>query len=257
MSPHPDAGADSAPAPLRLLAVTAVPAERDAVLSGVLSAAPPGTGTETVPLPGRHVLHRVTDGATRVDAVAAGVGPAAAAACTATALTRAALDGQPYTLVLSAGICGGFAPVAAPVRTVVADAIVAADLGAETPDGFADVTELGFGTVEHRPPEGLVGALAEAVGAVRGSMLTVSTATGTAARAEELVARLPDAAGEAMEGFGVAEAAAAHGIPVLEMRTVSNAVGPRERDAWRIPEALTALGGSCAALPRVLRTWMA
>ncbi len=44
-----------------------------------------------------------------------------------------------------------------------------------------------------------------------------------------------------MEGFGVAEAAAAHGVPVLELRTVSNAVGPRDRDAWRIGAALGAL----------------
>ncbi len=50
-----------------------------------------------------------------------------------------------------------------------------------------------------------------------------------------------------MEGFGVAQAAAAHAaargtvLPVLELRTVSNAVGPRDRAAWRIPDALAAL----------------
>ena len=32
----------------------------------------------------------------------------------------------------------------------------------------------------------------------------------------------------------MAEAAAAHGVPVLEIRTISNAVGPRDRAAWRI-----------------------
>ncbi|NEE29228.1 futalosine hydrolase, partial [Streptomyces sp. SID7982] len=57
----------------------------------------------------------------------------------------------------------------------------------------------------------------------------------------ELLARHPSAVAEAMEGFGVAEAAAAHGVPVLEVRAVSNAIGPRDRDAWRIPAALTAL----------------
>ena len=65
--------------------------------------------------------------------------------------------------------------------------------------------------------------------------------TGTAARAAELAARHPGAVAEAMEGFGVAEAAAAHGLPVLEIRAVSNAVGPRDRAAWRIGEALAAL----------------
>jgi futalosine hydrolase len=54
---------------------------------------------------------------------------------------------------------------------------------------------------------------------------------------------------EAMEGFGVAEAAARHGLPVLELRTVSNPVGPRDRAAWRIGEALEALERAFAALP--------
>ncbi len=55
-----------------------------------------------------------------------------------------------------------------------------------------------------------------------------------------------------MEGFGVAEAAAAHGTPVLEIRTVSNAVGPRDRSAWRIGEALTALQEAFSVLRTVL-----
>jgi futalosine hydrolase len=58
-----------------------------------------------------------------------------------------------------------------------------------------------------------------------------------------------------MEGFGVATAAALHGVPVLEVRTVSNAVGPRDRAAWRIPDALHALTDAFAALEPVLASW--
>jgi futalosine hydrolase len=58
-----------------------------------------------------------------------------------------------------------------------------------------------------------------------------------------------------MEGFGVAEAAAAHGVPVLEIRAVSNPVGPRDRAAWRIPDALRALRAAFAALPPALDAW--
>jgi futalosine hydrolase len=47
----------------------------------------------------------------------------------------------------------------------------------------------------------------------------------------------------------VAEAAARLGVPALELRTVSNAVGPRDRAAWRIGEALGALERAFAALP--------
>ncbi|MEV0905655.1 futalosine hydrolase [Streptomyces hokutonensis] len=208
----------------RVLVATAVPAERDAVARAL-------TG------------HRIS-------VIAVGVGPAAAAAATATALARA-----PYDLVVSAGIAGGFQPEAPVGSLVVADEITVADLGAETPDGFLPVTELGFGTVTHRPPAALVRALATATGARPGTVLTVSTVTGTAARAAELRARHPRALAEAMEGFGVAEAAVAHGVPVLELRAVSNPVGPRDRAAWRIGDALAALTEGFGKCAPVLESW--
>lgn len=186
----------------------------------------------------------------RISVIAVGVGPAAAAAATATALARAR-----YDLVVSAGIGGGFQPEAPVGSLVVADEITVADLGAETPDGFLPVTELGFGTVTHRPPAALVRALATATGARPGTVLTVSTVTGTAARAAELRARHPRALAEAMEGFGVAEAAVAHGVPVLELRAVSNPVGPRDRAAWRIGDALAALTEGFGKCAPVLESW--
>ena len=88
-----------------------------------------------------------------------------------------------------------------------------------------------------------------------GAVLTVSTVTGTAERASELRARHPRALAEAMEGFGVAEAAAAHGVPVLEIRAVSNPVGPRDRAAWRIGDALTTLTTAFGKLAPVLESW--
>ncbi|PJN24158.1 futalosine hydrolase [Kitasatospora sp. CB02891] len=202
-----------------LLVVVAVPAEAEAVRRGLGGNAP-------------------------VEVLAAGVGPAAAAAGTAVALARGR-----FRLVLSAGIAGGFAPAAPIGSLVVADALVAADLGAETPDGFADVAELGFGTVRHAAPDGVVELVAAATGGAVGEVLTVSTVTGSAARAEQLRSRHPRALAEAMEGFGVAEAAARFGLAAGELRAVSNAVGPRDRAAWRIGEALAALERAFAALP--------
>ncbi|MFI6447950.1 futalosine hydrolase [Kitasatospora sp. NPDC050543] len=222
----------------RLLVVTAVPAEAEAVLRGL------GGDARPVPLPGG-ALHRARRaGGVEVDVLAGGVGPAAAAAA-----TSAALAAHRYDLVVSAGIAGGFAPRAPLGAVVVAEQIVAADLGAETPEGFADVTELGFGTVRHSPPPAAVALAVEALGAVAGTVLTVSTVTGTAERAAALAARHPRAVAEAMEGFGVAEAAARYGLPVFEIRAVSNAVGPRDRSAWRIGDALAALERALRALP--------
>ncbi|WP_052707102.1 futalosine hydrolase [Streptomyces rubellomurinus] len=226
----------SGPVPARLLVVVAVPAEAEAVLRGL-----PGPA-EALPLPGGG-LWRCP--AAAVDVLAAGVGPAAAAAG-----ASAALAARRYALAVSAGIAGGFAPHAPVGATVLADAIVAADLGAETAEGFADVAELGFGTARHTPPPAVLAAAVKSLDTpVVGPVLTVSTVTGSAERAAALAARHPGAAAEAMEGFGVAEAAARHGVPALELRTVSNPVGPRDRAAWRIGEALAALERAFAALP--------
>jgi futalosine hydrolase len=228
---------------MRLLVVTAVAAERDAVAQG-LCGGPQVAGHR---LPGGRVAVRAGD----ADVLAAGVGPGAAAAGTAAALATGT-----YGLVVCAGIAGGFAPAAPVGSLVVADAIVAADLGAESPGapgGFIPVADLGFGTSRHLPPAGLSRTVADALGAGYGTVLTLCTATGTAQRAAELAARHPSALAEAMEGFGVAEAAVAHRLPVLEIRAVSNAVGPRDRASWRIGAALAALTAAFARLAPVLR----
>lgn len=245
---------------MRVLVVTAVTAEADAVSAGLGAAV--GRG-----LPGGYTMASHP----YADVLAAGVGPGAAASGTATALAAAEVasapygsgpndsgpngptrygstrygstphDSAPYDLVVSAGIGGGFQQFAPLGSLVVADAIVAADLGAETPEGFLPVDELGFGRAVHHPPPELSARIAHLLGAVHAPVLTVSTVTGSAARGAELIARHPRAAAEAMEGFGVAEAAAAYALPVLEIRAVSNAVGPRDRSAWRIGAALDAL----------------
>jgi futalosine hydrolase len=198
-----------------ILVVTAVEAEADAVRSGLPAGAP-------------------------VDVVAVGVGTAAAAAGTAYLLARPG-----FTMVVNAGIAGGFVGRLDVGATAVATRSVAADLGADGPDGFLPLDELGFGATS-------LPATALAVpGAVRGAILTVSTVTGSAERAGTLAARHPDAVAEGMEGFGVATACARAGMAFAEVRTVSNAVGPRDRGAWRIREALDALaavGGFLATL---------
>ncbi|MFJ3436303.1 futalosine hydrolase [Streptomyces cyaneofuscatus] len=227
---------------MRVLVVTAVPVERDAVTRAF------GGAPEVLTVPGAE-LHR--SGA--FDVVAGGAGPAAAAAAAAFALASSAP--HPYGLVISAGIGGGFAPAAPLGSLVVASDIVAADLGAETPDGFLPVTALGFGRDRFVPPPALVREVAAATGAAPGPVLTVSTVTGTAARTAALLAAHPGALAEAMEGFGVAEAAERTGVPVLELRAVSNTVGPRDRAAWRIGDALAALTEAFGKSAPALEGW--
>jgi len=222
--------ASGAQSSARVLIVTAVAAERDAVLRGLGE----------------------SEGDTLFDVRAVGVGPAAAAAGTAMALAE-----QPYRLVISAGIAGGFAGAAELGELALADRIIAADLGAETPDGFASVDELGFGSSAVESDAALVERCRQALDAagltVRvGPLLTVSTVTGSAESAELLARRIPGAVAEAMEGYGAAVAAQARSLPVLELRAISNMVGPRDRLAWRIKEALDALADGAAAIREAL-----
>jgi futalosine hydrolase len=53
---------------------------------------------------------------------------------------------------------------------------------------------------------------------------------------------------ENMEGFSLALGCATHGLPFLEIRTVSNQVGPRDKTTWRIDKAFDRLGKVVPAL---------
>ncbi len=209
-----------------LLVVTAVEAERRAGLAAL----------------------QPTAGRPGVSVIAAGVGPAAAAAGTARALALAEAAGQPYRGVLSAGIAGGFAGRVRLGGTVLAERSVAADLGAASPDGFTNLDELGFGSATiTADPALLTQVRATLPDAVVGTVLTLTTVTGTAAGAQALLDRHPGAIAEAMEGFGVATAATQAGVAFVELRTISNLVGPRDRDSWRVTDALDALTAALAA----------
>jgi futalosine hydrolase len=212
---------------MRVLIMTAVSAEKDAVLRG---------------------LHSDS----RFDVLVAGVGSVVAAVNTARALATAE-----YSLVISAGIGGGFLGRAEVGSLVVANQIIVADLGTETPEGFCSLDELGFGSTHVQTDARLVDHFSGALLAAKipiniGPVLTVSTVTGTAERAVKLAARIPGATAEAMEGYGVGFAALDRGLPVLEIRAISNMVGPRDRSTWQIKEALNVLEAASTVLTEVL-----
>ncbi|MBI1758624.1 MAG: futalosine hydrolase [Actinobacteria bacterium] len=218
----------------RVLVITAVDAERDAVLARLGPSRPAG--------PGRYGTRVCGTAAGEVTVARCGVGPAAAAA--GTAVLSAAGN---HDLIISAGIAGGFPGRAEVGRIVIADQIISADLGADSPNGFLGLSELGFGRSEHPLPADLVAMAAARTGGAVGPVLTVSTATGTAERAAALAAR-HHAMAEAMEGAGVYAAGDAYGVPVLEVRGVSNLVGPRDPARWDVPVALRALSVAFADL---------
>jgi futalosine hydrolase len=212
----------------RVLIVVSVEAEKEAVLRGV------GKDNETFNI------------------VVAGVGVAAAATTTAITLTN-----QPYQLVINTGIAGGFVGRADVGSLVVANEIICADLGTETDEGFLPLDQLGLGAtgvkVNEAAKETIIAAFKQAnLKVAAGQILTLSKVTGTQETTDQLMKRYPDAVAEGMEGFGVATAALKCGIPVLEIRSISNAIGPRDRESWKIKEALIELEEASKIISEVL-----
>lgn len=85
------------------------------------------------------------------------------------------------------------------------------------------------------------------------ALLAAASAALPEARLEPIATsgRLGGGAGydvEAMEGFGVLRAAALAGVPAVELRAISNAVGEPDRAKWRFDDAIAALGDAVARL---------
>jgi futalosine hydrolase len=84
-----------------------------------------------------------------------------------------------------------------------------------------------------------------------GPFVTLSTCTGTTARARELEERYHGLC-ENMEGAAAAQVAGLHDIPWLEVRGISNMVEDRDMRKWDIPKAAEA---GQKAVMRILEGW--
>lgn len=162
--------------------------------------------------------------------------------------------------VVSAGVAGALpagTDTLAIGDVVVATASVYAEEGLVTPEGFGDMTELGFPlgdwTGNAVPPHDAWLARVRRVlpAATFAPIATVATCSGTDAAAAE-VARRTGAVAEAMEGAAVLHAARHLGLPALEVRAISNTTGDRDRQQWDLDAGLAALGPAVAAVLRAL-----
>ena len=177
-----------------------------------------------------------------VDVLTTGVGMIATAAwCSRT------FAAEHYDLALNVGLCGSFdASLAAPdVVHVTADRI--AELGAEDGDDFLTIHQLkllgendfpfdrGLLVNANPPPLAALATLRSVTG------ITVNTVHGN----ERTIAAVrdrydPDV--ESMEGAAFMYASLISGVPFAQVRAVSNAVVRRNRAAWKLDEAIRALG---------------
>lgn len=164
-----------------------------------------------------------------------GVGPVNAAF----ALTRFLAEHR-VGAVLSCGIGGAYPGSGLEVGDVVcAESETYGDLGAESAEGFLDMEALGFPVIAGDPPLFNRLPLDLFPAARRAPFVTCATCTGTDPKAAALAARTGGAV-ESMEGAAIVHVARLLGVPVGEVRGISNAVGRRDPARWRIREAAAA-----------------
>jgi futalosine hydrolase len=158
----------------------------------------------------------------------------------AISLTRF-LEREGARAIVCCGIGGSYPGAALPLTAAVwAKSECYGDLGAASAGGFLDMRALGFPLI--RGPEPFYNSLPVTLRPGSGAavpFVTVNTCTGDAAAAREMEIRTGGAV-ESMEGAAIAHVAALYGIPMGEVRGISNPVGNRDRAAWRVREAAAA-----------------
>ena len=165
----------------------------------------------------------------------------AAAARTAQLIARL----RPRRVVLL-GIAGAYDGERHPVGTALVFASVSIEgIGTGRGKGLVGPSELGFpqwpGSPDTTPqPVDETIALEHPPDEDCGLLLTTCAASDTPEHAAERLARHPDAIAEDMEGFSVAMACTLAKVPVTIVRGISNVVGDRDPEHWRIPAALAA-----------------
>jgi futalosine hydrolase len=174
-------------------------------------------------------------GGRAVARIVTGVGPVNAAFGLTRFLSENVVRG-----VVVCGVGGAYPGSGVAIGEVVcAESETYGDLGADSPDGFLDMQALHFPVISGERPlfNRLPLDLFPAVRRV--PFVTCTTCTGTAAQAETLVRRTGGAV-ESMEGAAIVHVARLMGVPVGEVRGISNTVGNRDRGAWRLQDAAAA-----------------
>jgi len=194
-----------------------------------------------------------------------GMGKVNAAHAATLMLTRFSPDA-----IVVFGVGGAYPSSGARVGDIaIAKQEIAGDEGVLTQDGFKDTEYIGIPLLKtaaaviyttYPAPEQLLYRSLQSLAALEkpgdgkihvGSFVTLSTCTGTAARARELEERYHGLC-ENMEGAAVAQVAELHNVPWLEVRGISNIVEDRNLKTWDIPKGAEA---AQAAVLSILKGW--
>ena len=149
-----------------------------------------------------------------------------------------------YLLVIQAGIAGTFDPAVrlGEVHVVARDRF--GDLGALVKDTFSSIFEMGLADSNQHPfRNGWLyneAGIIEKTGLPVVSAITINTISDVHTFHAETI--------ESMEGAALHYVCLQQEVPFLQLRSVSNIVGERNKENWQLQQAITSLNQTLAAI---------
>jgi futalosine hydrolase len=169
------------------------------------------------------------------------------------------LSRKRYNIALNIGICGSLNPEIPPVRVVNITEDQFGDFGAEDGNNQLDIFEIGLANKNEIPFRNgkLKATFTKKLGCLKAlpaiSAITVQLTHGSAASCLRTFKKY-GAVMESMEGAAFFYVCLLEKVKCLQIRAVSNKVERRNRDNWKVQEALDALAGFTGLLLLELET---
>lgn len=156
-----------------------------------------------------------------------------------------------YDYIIQAGIAGSFSHNIALGKVVLVEQDAFADLGMEEKGNLKSIFDTGFANKDDFPFTN--GWLVNSTGALLKSGLskvkavTVNKVSDSELQKQQLISNF-NAAIESMEGAGLHYVCLQEGIPFIQVRSISNHVGERDKTKWKIKDAIENLNKELSAL---------
>ncbi|MBK6633698.1 MAG: futalosine hydrolase [Chitinophagaceae bacterium] len=146
-----------------------------------------------------------------------------------------------YDLVIQAGIAGSFDDTLQPGQTVLVRKDCFADLGFEEKEKYTPVFETGFADKNEFPFENgwlnNTGSILTNAGLPLVNGITVNKVSDNALQKQQFVKQFNPGI-ETMEGAALHYVCLQENIPFLQIRSISNYVGERDKIKWKLKEAI-------------------
>ena len=146
-----------------------------------------------------------------------------------------------YDLIIQSGIAGSFNNKIQPGQTVLIKQDCFGDLGLEEKDDFKSIFEAGLGNKDEFPFENgwLINphTIFQSTSFSFVNAVTVNKVSDDPLKKQQMIQKYSPQA-ESMEGAALHYVCLQENLPFLQVRSISNYVGERDRNKWKMKEAI-------------------